>query len=121
MDKLTTGDNQMTNIKEQYRNAKKQLTEEEENKIKDFIKQNAINISQMSFFFVSLQMQAQGFDGIPYRDCKTLKMWNHEGKRVKKGEKSRISGVVWINASKEEDEMILYAKEYKLFHKSQIA
>jgi len=112
-----------------YKESKKRMKEEnKEEEIRQFIQSHGLSISPFSFFFVSMQMKALGFDGIPYRDCKTLKAWNSEGKYIRKGEKSRISGVTWIKASykndageyEEDSASRLYSKEYKLFHRSQL-
>lgn len=117
----------MASLREKYSQTKKQLTEEKKAEIEKFIRENALRISPMSFFFVSLQMRSLGLDGIPYRDCKTFKGWKDEGHSVKKGEKSRISGIVWIHPQHkntdgeiEENMDYLFPKEYHLFHRTQV-
>ena len=117
-------------LKTQYREAVKELKRQpdKEAEITAYIKANAFNISAYSWFFVSLQMKRLGYDGIPYRDCKTLHGWNAEGKYIKCGEHSKISGIVWMRPLvkteagelEENQESRLYAKEYKLFHRSQL-
>jgi hypothetical protein len=82
--------------------------------------------SYYSFYFTLMDMRKCGYDGIPYVDCKTFRGWIDSGFRVKKGEKSRISGIVWLHpVSKDEDGKEVedientYPKLYHLFHKSQ--
>ncbi len=64
--------------------------------------------------------QTVKLDGIPYIDCKTFKKWQESGYIVKKGEKSKISGITWISNEKDDDEKFIYPKQYNLFHKSQV-
>jgi hypothetical protein len=85
------------------------------------------NFSYYSFYFTLMDMQRLGYDGIPYIDCKTFRGWLDSGFRVKKGEKSRINGIVWIhptvkneNGDYVEVEESIYPKIYHLFHKSQV-
>ena len=83
--------------------------------------------SYYSFYFTLMDMRRLGYDGLPYVDCKTFNGWREAGFRVMKGEKSKISGIVWIhpkgkNEKGEEvdvDESV-YPKIYHLFHKSQV-
>ena len=72
-------------------------------------------------------MRAKKLNGLPYVDCKTYKKWQRSGFQVKKGEKAKINGVVWMhplitnkNGDKIEDPDTLFPKVYKLFHKSQV-
>lgn len=82
------------------------------------------NFSYASFYFTLLSMRANKFDGIPYVDCKTFDGWIKAGFQVKKGEKSKISGITWVSANhagNEADENEFhYPKLYRLFHKSQV-
>jgi len=87
------------------------------------------NISYWSFYFTLQDMRANGFDGIPYVDCKTYQGWLKSGFRVKRGEKSRISGIVWLAPMVRDEETgelvedesgIRFPKLYHLFHRSQV-
>lgn len=81
------------------------------------------NYSYYSFYFTLMDMKANGFEGTPYIDCKTYKKWTESGFKVIKGEKSKIKGIVWLEAKtedQEEGEGIVYPKEYHLFHTSQV-
>jgi hypothetical protein len=83
--------------------------------------------SYYSFYFTLMDMKRLNYDGVPYVDCKTFNGWLDSGFRVKKGEKSRISGIVWIHpmgknekGEKVEVDESVYPKVYHLFHKSQV-
>ena len=79
------------------------------------------DFSYHSFFFTLQDMKKLGYDGLPYIDCKTYKGWKEAGFQVKKGEKSRISGITWLsNDAEDEDDKFVYPKVYRLFHKSQV-
>jgi len=78
-------------------------------------------ISYFSFYFVLMQMKAQNFDGLPYIDAKTFHGWKANGYKVRKGEKSTLNGITWINTAKEDEEDgYLFPKQYHLFHASQV-
>ena len=80
-----------------------------------------LRISSTGFAFCLMSMQANGFEGLPYLDCKTFKGWKEAGFIVKKGEKSKIDGITWISTTKEdEEEGGLYPKMYRLFHSTQV-
>ena len=83
--------------------------------------------SYYSFYFTLMDMRKFGYDGIPYVDCKTFNGWKEAGFMVRKGEKSRISGIVWLHpvtkdevGEEVEDDESIYPKVYHLFHKSQV-
>lgn len=77
--------------------------------------------SATSFYFALMDMQAAGFDGVPYLNAKTFNLWKASGFRVKKGEKSRVHGLVWLEVEKKEDkEGFVCPKVYHLFHESQV-
>jgi hypothetical protein len=84
------------------------------------------SFSYYSFYFTLLDMKRLGYDGTPYVDCKTFLGWRGAGYQVKKGEVSKISGIVWIHpvtkteTGEEEIEDEVYPKVYHLFHKSQV-
>ena len=83
--------------------------------------------SYYSFYFTMLDMQAQKLDGNPYIDCKTFNKWRASGFKVKKNEKSKVRGIVWMHPIKKneageaiENEDYLFPKVYHLFHRSQV-
>jgi hypothetical protein len=87
-------------------------------------------VSYFSFYYVLRQIKALKLTGIPYVDTKTFQGWLENGYKVKKGEKSKISGVTWLKVvngkvlnkgEKEEDgKSFLFPKVYHLFHKTQV-
>jgi len=83
-------------------------------------------VSYYSFYFTLMDMRRLGYDGLPYVDCKTFVGWKDTGFLVKKGEKSKISGIVWIHsvtkneAGEEEIDENVYPKVYHLFHRTQV-
>ncbi len=107
------------NLREQWKAAKMALDAGKIEKIDAIRLTHGLKISYTSYWFVSLQMDRLSMDGIPYVDAKTYDGWISTGFRVKKGEKSRISGITWINVGDDEDDFI-FPKEYHLFHKSQV-
>ena len=83
--------------------------------------------SYYSYYFTLLDMRALGLAGSPYIDTKTFNKWREAGFKVKKGEKSKIRGIVWMhpitkkeNGESVEDDSFLYPKVYHLFHSSQV-
>lgn len=85
------------------------------------IKESGGKFSYYSFYFTLMDMKANGFEGNPYVDCKTFNNWKESGFKVKKGEKSKISGITWVSTETSEDEEgFVYPKMYHLFHKSQV-
>ena len=85
------------------------------------------DVSYYSFYFTLLDMKKNGYDGLPYIDCKTFDGWRKLGFMVKKGEKSKISGIVWleyktkkvVNGKDEDKNKFIYPKIYHLFHRTQ--
>jgi hypothetical protein len=81
-------------------------------------------VSYISFWMTLTDMQRLGLDGVPYVDCKTFGGWRSSGFKVKKGEKSKISGITWMGVeSKEEtdhEDLFVYPKVYHLFHRTQV-
>jgi hypothetical protein len=79
-------------------------------------------ISYYSFYFTLQSMRAHEYDGTPYIDCKTFAGWVNAGFRVKKGEKSHIDGITWLQAKNKDgsDADMVYPKMYHLFHRSQV-
>jgi len=68
-----------------------------------------------------MSMRKLKYDGVPYVDCKTFNGWKGAGFQVKRGEKSKISGITWIgNDPDDDDDKSVYPKMYRLFHKSQV-
>lgn len=86
------------------------------------LKEAGGNISYYSFYFTLQEMQRQGLEGTPYIDAKTFKGWREAGFSVKKGEKSTIHGITWIEIGNEDDkdDGFLLPKRYALFHRSQV-
>lgn len=82
------------------------------------------NISYISFWMTLQDMEAHGFDGLPYIDCKTFKGWRSSGFKVRKGEKCLIHGITWVGAKdddgEEDEDSFRYPKVYNLFHRSQV-
>ena len=85
--------------------------------------------SYYSFMFTLYAMKEYGYDGLPYIDCKTFRGWKNSGFTVKKGQKAKINGMVWIKPTikdengqkiENDDDRVVYPKVYKLFHKSQV-
>ena len=86
-----------------------------------------IRSSYYSFYFTLMAMRHNKMPGLPYVDCKTFNKWKENGFIVKKGEKSKISGITWKHpviktedGLKEENEDYIYPKLYRLFHKRQV-
>ena len=97
--------------------------------IKAIIAEHGLNVSPWSYAFTAASMKHFGFDGIPYLDCKTFLGWRETGFTVRKGETSKISGIVWIgrgtksedpNEREGADTGYMIPKEYHLFHRSQV-
>ncbi len=111
--------------KEYFSNLRKQWQDSKALAENDKVSQAVFNeqglkVSYFSYYFTLLQMRKLQLDGIPYIDCKTFKKWQESGYIVKKGEKSKISGITWISNDEDNDEKFIYPKQYNLFHKSQV-
>ena len=78
------------------------------------------NFSQTSFIIVKQQLDELGLDGVPYIDTKTFNGWKESGYKVKKGEKSKLSGITWLESDSENEDKVVFPKQYSLFHKSQV-
>lgn len=114
-------------LRTRWQTIKEGVTSGRLDEIKAIISEHGLNVSPWSFAFTAQSMAANGYDGIPYLDCKTFNGWMDRGFRVKKGEKSRISGIVWLSVDKKNesgDERLESSykmpKEYHLFHRSQV-
>lgn len=114
------------NLRDGWQRAKSALNEGRISAIDAIMISHGMNISRTGFQFVSMQMEAQGLEGLPYLDAKTYQGWKESGFQVKKGEHSTLSGVTWIgvegkkNAEAEEKDGFCFPKEYHLFHRSQV-
>jgi hypothetical protein len=115
-------------LRDRWKAAKK-VAEEDGNEFRAIIENHGLNVSITGFIFCAQQMAALGLEGVPYLDCKTYQGWRENGFNVKKGEKSRITGLTWIRADgKEESELEededkrghVFPKSYHLFHRSQV-
>lgn len=80
------------------------------------------DFSYYSFYWTLADMKNLGLEGIPYVDVKTFKGWKDAGFTVKKGEKSKLSGITWLPVKDKDGEETEYMvpKEYRLFHKTQV-
>ena len=87
------------NLRESWNNCK-QLSEIKGKEIDAIINNHGLSISRTGFMFVSMQLEQQGLDGLPYLDAKTFKGWRENGFKVVKGQKSTLSGITWINCEK---------------------
>jgi len=74
-------------------------------------------------------MTNQGLNGIPYLDAKTYGGWQDNGFQVRRGEKSTLSGITWVQVGGKEADKgaetdgkdgFCFPKEYHLFHRSQV-
>ena len=114
-------------LREQWAAAKAIANNGKGDEIRAIIATHGMNISVTGYLIVSNQMKALGLDGLPYLDAKTFQGWKDNGFKVRKGEKSQISGITWIgiNTAKEDEdntESKSYAmpKAYHLFHRTQV-
>ena len=79
------------------------------------------SISLASFADVKKQLADLNLSGTPYVDTKTFKAWRDSGYQVRKGEKSKITGLTWIKANDDDKKTsFTYPKVYALFHCSQV-
>ena len=90
-------------------------------------KESEKGFSYYGFYFALLSMRANGFEGLPYIDAKTFQGWKKAGFIVKKGAKSRIEGITWLEVGESKDkdgqkndDGYLLPKMYHLFHRSQV-
>lgn len=115
-----------SSLRERWAAAKK-LAEEDNNEIRAIMLSHGINVSLASYMLIKTQMESQGIPGIPYLDTKTYKGWAEYGFRVRKGERSTLTGITWISPYDEDGEddepqkkSRTYPKAYHLFHRSQV-
>jgi hypothetical protein len=82
------------------------------------------SISAASFADVKNQLHELQLQGTPYVDTKTFRGWRDSGMQVRKGEKSKITGLTWIKAGDDDQDdkksSYMFPKEYHLFHGSQV-
>ena len=114
-------------------NAAKKLSEQKGHEIDAIIMSHGLDISRTGFMMISMQMKHLGLEGLPYLDAKTYPGWKENGFQVQKGQSSCMSGVTWIKAGGKAGEPaaaavavddkkgFMFPKEYKLFHRSQVA
>lgn len=105
--------------------ATKELSKDEQ--IQRAFLHSGLTVSINGFTWIYQQMQEQGLAGLPVIDAKTFDGWKHSGFKVKKGEKSTLSGIVWVSVDGklsaedgEKKEKHCYPKSYHLFHVSQV-
>jgi len=87
-------------------------------------------ISLINYCLVKQQMNEQQISGEPYQDTFTFNKWKEQGYKVKRGEKSVLYGITWINTSKKDPESTeettdkefthCYPKLFHLFHRGQV-
>ena len=113
-------------LRDRWQSAKKHADNGGKAEFQAIITNHGLNVSMTGFILVYSQMKSQGLDGLPYLDAKTFHGWKENGFKVRKGEKSTITGITWIGINKkgEDSEEIenSYAmpKAYHLFHRSQV-
>ena len=112
-------------LREQWQAAKKLAENGGQAEYQAMVATHGFNISATGYMLVSMQMKAQGLNGIPYLDAKTFMGWKQNGFKVRKGEKSTLSGITWVGVTpdnEDNDEKTSYAfpKQYHLFHRSQV-
>jgi antirestriction protein ArdC len=115
-------------LRNRWNRAKQMLDEKKISEIDAIMQTHGMNISRTGFMVVSLEMQQQGFEGIPYLDAKTYKGWHESGFQVRKGEKSTLGSITWVGVGKKEptpakpegESGFLFPKSYNLFHRSQV-
>lgn len=115
-------------LRDRWNQAKRLLTDKKINEIDAIMATHGMNISRTGFMVVSMDMKAQGFEGIPYLDAKTYKGWRENGFQVRKGEKSTLGSITWIGIGKKEPTPdapegkrgFMMPKSYNLFHRTQV-
>lgn len=112
------------NLRKEWQQAKEMSKKEEFKAAYIEATANGLQVSITGWIFCKIQMEAQGLEGTPYIDTKTFNGWKSSGFKVKKGEKSKIHGLTWLQSQKqkdnEEEEKFMFPKAYALFHKSQV-
>lgn len=76
-------------------------------------------MSWIWYYFCKIQMDSLWLEWLPWIDCKTFNLWKESWFKVKKWEKSKITGLTWIRVN-DEDDSYAYPKVYHLFHTSQV-
>lgn len=117
----------MKDLRQQWQDVKKQLTEGKIKEIQAIIATHGLKISTTGFMFCAVQMKRQGLEGLPYLDAKTFKGWKENGFTVRKGEHSTLKGITWVGVGgKETDDTetnfdYMIPRQYHLFHRSQVS
>ena len=117
-------------LRAQWAAAKKHSLNGGRAEIEAIMATHGMKVSMIGFMVVYTQMKSQGLDGIPYLDAKTFQGWKENGFKVRKGEKSTLDGITWVNVTTdklttpdgETSDISTYAmpKGYHLFHRSQV-
>ena len=116
-------------LRNRWLEIKKSVDEKKRNEIEAILAEHGLDVSPYSFAFTQHSMRQNNYDGVPYLDCKTFVGWKDRGFIVKKGEHSKINGIVWLRAGNKEtketgendsDKGYLFPKMYALFHRSQV-
>lgn len=109
-------------LRDSWQNAKNHA-EDHKAEFEAIMINHGLNFSLTAYAFVLQQMQEQGLEGIPYLDVKTYAGWKESGFKVKKGERSILSSIVWLKNEKkgenEEESNYTFPKATALFHKNQ--
>jgi len=108
------------NLRERWATSK--VLADKDDTVKALYNEVGGDFSYYSFYWTLMDMKSLELEGIPYVDTKTFKGWKDAGFMVKKGEKSKLSGITWLPVKDKEGEETEYLipKEYKLFHTSQV-
>jgi len=62
--------------------------------------EHGIEFNRTNFVLVGIQIDEQGFDGVPYLSTNTFNGWKKKNKHVKKGEKSALFSFSWKDKDK---------------------
>ena len=115
-------DNYFKQLRADWEKAK-ELSETDEIKgLMDELARMGLNPSANSIAFVNKQMKEKGLVGIPYIATKTYQKWQEAGFRVKKGERSIVKSITWIEKKSTEEgaDGHTFPKATSLFHVSQV-
>lgn len=114
------------NLREEWKQNKLDASLDSDAKLRyeAILKEAGGKISFESYYWTLKQMQKLNLVGEPYIDCKTFDGWKLAGFKVRKGEKSNISGITWLSFQTKKEgqkaEEVVYPKLYHLFHSSQV-
>ena len=111
-------------VREMWKKAKELAETDKYRGIIKECREQGIEFSAYGITFIAQQMEEQGLEGLPHIDTKTFNLWKKNGFRIKKGEKSTLTGIVWKEFKNknddDDDDGYVYPKIYNLFHSSQV-